>query len=107
MEAQDTGVKPPAQADSKQMSERDSSSEKERATSDGDNRLEQVKTEDIVYPSTAKVAVIMGSLYISMFLVALDRTIIATASKSIPSVSIYMYMNINNMLTPYSPSNHR
>jgi hypothetical protein len=31
------------------------------------------------YPSTAKLAVIMASLYISIFLIALDRTIIGVA----------------------------
>jgi hypothetical protein len=88
MEAQDTGVKPAAEAESQQMSDRDSLSEKRGPDSDGDNKLRPVQTEDIVYPSTAKVAVIMASLYISMFLVALDRTIIATASKSISGVCV-------------------
>ncbi|KIW07220.1 uncharacterized protein PV09_02079 [Verruconis gallopava] len=39
----------------------------------------QTNASEIVYPSTAKTAVIMLCLYISMFLVALDRTILATA----------------------------
>lgn len=37
-----------------------------------------------MYPNGPKTAVIMICLYISMFLVALDRTILATA---IPSIS--------------------
>jgi hypothetical protein len=78
MEAQDTGAKPTvaAQADSSQLS-RASSLEKQPPTDGG--HLAAVETEDVVYPSGAKVAVIMFSLYISIFLVALDRTIIATA----------------------------
>jgi hypothetical protein len=101
MEAQDIGVKPAAQAGSQQMSDRDSLSEKGSPHSDGDNKLQPVQTEDIVYPSTAKVAVIMASLYISMFLVALDRTIIATASVFIP-VDVSKYI-----LTNYSSPNYR
>lgn len=78
MEAQDTGVKPAAtaSANSDQLS-RASSLEKQEPKDGG--KLEPVETEEVVYPSGAKVAVIMCSLYISMFLVALDRTIIATA----------------------------
>jgi hypothetical protein len=51
-----------------------------RSTSpDGSAPLQPVETEEIVYPNRAKTAVIMICLYISMFLVALDRTILATA----------------------------
>lgn len=44
-------------------------------------KLRPVETSasEIVYPNKAKTLVIMLCLYISMFLVALDRTIIATA----------------------------
>jgi hypothetical protein len=82
MEALDAGVKPAANTDALQMSERDSLSEKGAQDSTGGGELKQVMTEDIEYPSPAKAAVIMGCLFISMFLVALDRTIIATASES-------------------------
>jgi hypothetical protein len=58
----------------------DQASDSSRSTSpDGGAPLEPVETEEMVYPSKAKTAVIMICLYISMFLVALDRTIIATA----------------------------
>lgn len=36
-------------------------------------------TEDIVYPSGLRLGLLLGSVFISMFLVALDRLIIATA----------------------------
>jgi hypothetical protein len=39
----------------------------------------QTNASEITYPSTAKTVVIMCCLYVSMFLVALDRTILATA----------------------------
>jgi MFS family permease len=39
----------------------------------------QTNASEITYPSTAKTVVIMCCLYMSMFLVALDRTILATA----------------------------
>jgi MFS family permease len=44
-------------------------------------KIQPVQTDasEITYPSTAKTALIMGCLYISLFLVALDRTILATA----------------------------
>jgi hypothetical protein len=78
MEAQDIGVKPAAQAEAaEKISTHRSSSELSKTPNGAE--LEEVKTEDIVYPSQGKVVVIMLSLYISMFLVALDRTIIATA----------------------------
>lgn len=48
-------------------------------SSDGGAPLQRAETEEIVYPSGPKTAVIMICLYISMFLVALDRTILATA----------------------------
>ncbi|QDS68975.1 hypothetical protein FKW77_008988 [Venturia effusa] len=48
-------------------------------TSDGGAPLQRAETEEVVYPSGPKTAVIMACLYISMFLVALDRTILATA----------------------------
>jgi hypothetical protein len=82
MEAPDTGVKPAAHTDGMQMSDRDSLSEKGAQNAVGEGELKQVVTEDIEYPSAPKAAVIMGCLFISMFLVALDRTIIATASRS-------------------------
>lgn len=41
--------------------------------------LARTRTEDIVYPSGLKLAALMGSTFISMFLVALDRLIISTA----------------------------
>jgi hypothetical protein len=43
----------------------------------------QEASETAIYPSTAKTAVIMSSLYISIFLVALDRTIIGPAIPAI------------------------
>ncbi|CAN9249180.1 unnamed protein product [Alternaria alternata] len=46
-------------------------------------RQRGVKTTPSPYPSTAKTAVIMLSLYISIFLVALDRTIIGPAIPAI------------------------
>ncbi|OAA58988.1 Major facilitator superfamily domain, general substrate transporter [Niveomyces insectorum RCEF 264] len=36
-------------------------------------------TEDIVYPSGVKLALLLSSVFLSMFLIALDRLIIATA----------------------------
>jgi hypothetical protein len=42
--------------------------------------LPDAQDEDLtVYPGKAKAALIMSSLYISVFLVALDRTILGTA----------------------------
>ncbi|KAI3396429.1 hypothetical protein diail_12149 [Diaporthe ilicicola] len=41
--------------------------------------LARTKTEDIVYPSGLRLALLMTSVFISMFLVALDRLIISTA----------------------------
>lgn len=41
--------------------------------------LARTRTEDIVYPSGLKLAALMASTFISMFLVALDRLIISTA----------------------------
>jgi hypothetical protein len=57
----------------------DQISDSSRASSRDGGALEPVETRDIVYPNAAKTAVIMLCLYLSMFLVALDRTIIATA----------------------------
>ena len=56
-------------------------SESSRVPSPDGAKLQPVTTtgSEIVYPNAAKTAVIMVCLYISMFLVALDRTIIATA----------------------------
>jgi EmrB/QacA subfamily drug resistance transporter len=44
---------------------------------------QQGAAETAIYPSAAKTAVIMASLYISIFLVALDRTIIGPAIPAI------------------------
>lgn len=41
--------------------------------------LARTRTEDIVYPSGLKLALLMVSVFVSMFLVALDRLIISTA----------------------------
>ncbi|KAG6356610.1 hypothetical protein INS49_014483 [Diaporthe citri] len=41
--------------------------------------LARTKTEDIVYPTGLRLALLMTSVFISMFLVALDRLIISTA----------------------------
>ncbi|CAN8095623.1 unnamed protein product [Discula destructiva] len=41
--------------------------------------LARTKTQDIVYPTGLKLAVLMSSVFLSMFLVALDRLIISTA----------------------------
>jgi hypothetical protein len=51
------------------------------STSDSERQEETAPTP--VYPSAAKTAVIMVSLYISIFLVALDRTIIGPAIPAI------------------------
>jgi hypothetical protein len=48
-----------------------------------DNEKQEETTEVPVYPSAAKTAVVMVSLYISIFLVALDRTIIGPAIPAI------------------------
>ncbi|KAF2421041.1 MFS multidrug transporter [Tothia fuscella] len=77
MEAQNIGAKPAATTEAEKLSIVSSNSDE--ATLSKGNALEHVETEEAVYPTGPKVAVIMGSLYISMFLVALDRTIIATA----------------------------
>lgn len=45
--------------------------------------MQRAETEEMVYPSGPKTAVIMSCLYISIFLVALDRTILATAIPTI------------------------
>lgn len=76
--AQVPSGKPVAVDKADHLSNRTSSVEEDQTPDDG-AKLEEVQTEDVQYPSGAKVLVIMGSLYISMFLVALDRTIIATA----------------------------
>ncbi|POS77905.1 major facilitator superfamily transporter [Diaporthe helianthi] len=44
-----------------------------------DISLARTKTEDIVYPTGLRLALLMTSVFISMFLVALDRLIISTA----------------------------
>ncbi|KAJ4414848.1 hypothetical protein N0V82_007696 [Gnomoniopsis sp. IMI 355080] len=41
--------------------------------------LARTRTEDIVYPTGIKLALLMTSVFVSMFLVALDRLIISTA----------------------------
>ncbi|KAK2602487.1 hypothetical protein N8I77_009015 [Diaporthe amygdali] len=41
--------------------------------------LARTKTEDIVYPEGLRLGLLMASVFISMFLVALDRLIISTA----------------------------
>jgi EmrB/QacA subfamily drug resistance transporter len=48
-----------------------------------DDELHEVLEPPPVYPSAAKTAIIMASLYISIFLVALDRTIIGPAIPAI------------------------
>ncbi|ORY01729.1 major facilitator superfamily domain-containing protein [Clohesyomyces aquaticus] len=50
-----------------------------RTTASSDIRLTLDRVLDYPYPSRAKVVLIMFSLYISIFLVALDRTIIGPA----------------------------
>jgi hypothetical protein len=74
-EAAGKEAKPQANAAADQVSE------SSRAASRDGAKLEPVETRasQLEYPSTAKTVVIMLCLYISMFLVALDRTIIATA----------------------------
>ncbi|KAB5575545.1 putative MFS aflatoxin efflux pump [Coniochaeta sp. 2T2.1] len=42
-------------------------------------QINTTATEDIVYPSGFKLAFLLGSIFVSMFLVALDRLIISTA----------------------------
>jgi hypothetical protein len=62
-------------------------SEKEKAMKQDDEeeapeKLAQVNTtatEDIVYPSGLKLAFLLASIFVSMFLVSLDRLIISTA----------------------------
>lgn len=47
-----------------------------------DEALQRVESE-IVYPTGATLYLVMASLYLGVFLIALDRTIIATAIPSI------------------------
>jgi EmrB/QacA subfamily drug resistance transporter len=54
-----------------------------QSASDGTDNEQQDGTPTPVYPSAAKTAVIMISLYISIFLVALDRTIMGPAIPAI------------------------
>lgn len=49
------------------------------AAADLDSPLKQVKSADFQYPPMKKAIVIMLSIYLCVFLVALDRTIIGTA----------------------------
>jgi hypothetical protein len=41
------------------------------------------------YPGPAKLAVIMASIYISVFLIALDRTIIGVAIPKVCAIELY------------------
>lgn len=56
-------------------------SSREKTPDPDGGKLEPTPTNasEIVYPGAGKRAVIMGCLYISLFLIALDRTILATA----------------------------
>lgn len=44
-----------------------------------DSPLEKVKSAEPDYPTGIKLALVLASIYFSVFLVAIDRTIIATA----------------------------
>jgi len=70
MDSENASVDKPIGADPSNHAEGDASEDIHRT---------ETRESQIEYPSGLKLAIIMASLYFAMFLVALDRTIIATA----------------------------